>query len=89
MMGSAGFHDDEATEVTMQQDFRKSWIYVEEFYAELQQSISYGQKAGYLHRLVRQLANSIIAQRFRAGQSLWHLLISTTPYIRPYATFPT
>ncbi len=54
----------------------ESWGWVTEFYEDFI-SLPNGKYVGPLQRLVKLLAKSEQAKFFRAGQSLWHLMIST------------
>ncbi len=58
------------------QDNLKSWDYLTEFYERLLASEGWDYVKP-LVRLAEQLKQSEYAKYFRAGQSLWHLMIST------------
>jgi hypothetical protein len=75
--GSGKVGDVEQSESLSQRNIR-SWQQMIAFYEKLLANPNQSwQKISPLLRLVRTLASSSHAEAFRAGQSLWHLLIST------------
>jgi hypothetical protein len=63
------------TEELIQENL-KSWERIIEFYEEFN-SYPHWKYIKPLERLVKQLSRSRHAKYFRAGQGLWHLMIST------------